>query len=564
MRSTVPNPNDEPARHGPLTGVRVLELAGLGPGPHAAMLLADLGADVVRVDRPAGRMLQFGDGTVADQVLRNRRSVHADLKDPADLAMVQALADRADVLVEGLRPGVTERLGLGAQDCLARNPRLVYARITGWGQTGPWAERVGHDINYLSITGSLAAIGPADGRPVLPLNLVADFGGGSMFCVLGILAALVERAASGRGQVVDAAMVDGVTALSQMVWALRGQGVWSDERGSNLLDGGTPFYDTYTCADGRHVAVGALEPHFYAALLAGLGLDGAGLPAQADRAGWPVLRAALPARPGRPGRVARAAGGLRRGVRDPHPRRVGRCVRRHRRLRDAGAHLRGGADAPAPGRTGYARHPRRRPAGRAGAALLADTAGRPAPPAAPGRRHRRRPERLGRRTRIDRGTGRGSPMTAGPHEVGPADPTDLASYPFVHTVRARFADVDSLGHLNNVAIVAYYEDARVEFLREVVGAGQAGAMTRNDPWYVVLAEQTIRYLAQAEYPGTYQVAMGVARLGTSSAVLLAGLFADGRCVGLARNVLVHMVGAGTAPIEGERRTQLEKASFASA
>jgi alpha-methylacyl-CoA racemase len=276
---------------GPLTGVRVLELAGLGPGPHAAMLLADLGADVVRVERPAGRMLVLAQSQVADQVLRGRRSVTADLKEGDGLALVQALADRADVLIEGLRPGVTERLGLGAADCLARNPRLIYARMTGWGQTGPWAERVGHDINYLSITGALAAIGRAGERPVVPLNLVGDYGGGSMFCVVGILAALVERAASGRGQVVDAAMVDGVSVLAQMMWALRGQGAWSDEREANLIDGGAPFYDTYTCADGRHVAVGPLEPHFYAAFLTGLGLDPADLPAQYDRSGWPTLRA---------------------------------------------------------------------------------------------------------------------------------------------------------------------------------------------------------------------------------------------------------------------------------
>lgn len=295
----MPNPTDdappvEPAPaepRGPLAGLRVLELAGLGPGPHAAMMLADLGADVVRVERPPGRMLRFGDSPVADQVLRGRRSVAADLKDPADLAVVRALAARADVLLEGLRPGVTERLGLGADECLARNPRLIYARMTGWGQSGPWADRVGHDLNYLSITGSLAAIGRPGERPVPPLNLVADFGGGSTFCVVGVLAALVERATSGRGQVVDAAMVDGATVLAQMIWALRGQGHWSDQRGVNLLDGGAPFYDTYTCADGRYVAVGALEPHFYAALLAGLGLDPADLPDQHDRSGWPVLRA---------------------------------------------------------------------------------------------------------------------------------------------------------------------------------------------------------------------------------------------------------------------------------
>jgi len=279
-----------PSRTGPLAGLRVVELAGLGPAPHAAMLLGDLGADVVRIERPPGRGLQLGSEPGRDQLLRNRRSVAADLKDAAGLALVRSLVDVADVLVEGLRPGVVERLGLGPDACLERNPRLVYARMTGWGQEGPWAGHVGHDINYLSVTGLLHAIGRPDERPVPPLNLVADLGGGSMFCVTGILAALVERAASGRGQVIDAAMVDGAGALAQMLWALRGLGVWSDVRGANLLDGAAPFYDTYACADGRYVAVGALEPHFYAELVTGLGLDGEELPAQDDRTRWPELR----------------------------------------------------------------------------------------------------------------------------------------------------------------------------------------------------------------------------------------------------------------------------------
>jgi len=268
----------------------VVELAGLGPGPHAAMLLADLGADVVRVERPAGRILRVGDGDHADQLLRGRRSVPADLKDATGRELVLALVAKADVLVEGMRPGVAERIGVGPQDCLDRNPGLIYARMTGWGQDGPWAGRAGHDINYLSVTGTLHAIGRPGERPVLPLNLVADFGGGSMFLVVGILAALVERGRSGQGQVLDAAMVDGVGVLSQIVWALRAAGAWSDQRGVNLLDGGCPFYDTYTCADGRYVAVGALEPQFFAELVRGLGLDPAQLPAQADRDGWPELR----------------------------------------------------------------------------------------------------------------------------------------------------------------------------------------------------------------------------------------------------------------------------------
>lgn len=275
---------------GPLDGLKVLELAGLGPGPHAAMLLADLGADVVRVDRPGGGGLTLVPPE-RDHTLRGRRSVFADLKTDAGRELVLALAAKADVLIEGLRPGVTERLGIGPEDCQARNPGLVYARMTGWGQHGPLASRAGHDIGYLALTGMLHAIGPAE-KPVPPLNLVGDFGGGSMFLVLGIMAALHERTRSGLGQVVDAAIVDGVGVLAQMQWAYRGAGVWNDARASNLLDGAAPFYDTYACADGEHVAVGALEPQFYAELLAGLGLaDDDTVPAQHDLRRWPELRA---------------------------------------------------------------------------------------------------------------------------------------------------------------------------------------------------------------------------------------------------------------------------------
>jgi alpha-methylacyl-CoA racemase len=274
---------------GPLAGLKVLELAGLGPGPHAAMLLADLGADVVRVDRPGGGGLELVPRS-QDQTLRGRRSVTADLKSDEGRELVLSLAARADVLIEGLRPGVTERLGIGPQDCQARNPGLVYARMTGWGQDGPLAQRAGHDIGYLALTGMLHTIGPAE-KPAVPLNLVGDFGGGSMFLVLGIMAALHERQGSGLGQVVDAAIVDGTPVLAQMQWAYRGAGVWNDARQSNLLDGAAPFYDTYTCSDGEHVAVGALEPQFYAQLLEGLGLADAGLPHQHDLRGWPELRA---------------------------------------------------------------------------------------------------------------------------------------------------------------------------------------------------------------------------------------------------------------------------------
>jgi alpha-methylacyl-CoA racemase len=275
---------------GPLAGLRVVELAGLGPGPHAAMIFADLGADVVRIDRPSGA-LQLGRADCPDPILRGRRRVVADLKQATGRETVLRLVERADVLLEGYRPGVTERLGVGPGDCHARNPRLVYGRMTGWGQDGPLADRAGHDINYISLTGVLHAIGRAGERPVPPLNLVGDYGGGSMLLVIGVLAALWEAQRSGRGQVVDAAMVDGASLLAQLVWGLRGQRLWSDEPDSNLLDGHAPFYDTYTCADGRYVAVGALEPQFYAALLAGLELDPATLPAQLDRTGWPGLRA---------------------------------------------------------------------------------------------------------------------------------------------------------------------------------------------------------------------------------------------------------------------------------
>jgi alpha-methylacyl-CoA racemase len=252
------------------------------------MLLADLGADVVRVERPAGG-LQLAPGA-ADQLLRGRRSIMLDLKDPAGRETLLRLVERADVLIEGLRPGVTERVGVGPIDCHARNPRLVYARVTGWGQDGPLARRAGHDITYLALSGVLHAVGNAGGKPVPPLNLVGDFGGGSMFLVMGVLAALWERERSGTGQVIDAAMVDGVSALAQMFWSLRACGLWTEARGANLLDSGAPFYDTYACSDGRYVAVGALEPQFYAALLDGLGLTDADLPEQLDPAGWPVLR----------------------------------------------------------------------------------------------------------------------------------------------------------------------------------------------------------------------------------------------------------------------------------
>lgn len=272
---------------GPLTGVRVLEFAGLGPGPHAAMMLADLGADVVRIERPSGG-LEISPKD-QDQLLRGRRSIQADLKTDAGRELVRALVAKTDVLLEGFRPGVTERLGFGPDECLAINDRLIYARITGWGQDGPLAQRAGHDITYLALTGVLHTIGPAE-KPVVPLNLVGDFGGGSMFLILGIVSALYEREKSGTGQVIDAAIVDGTSVLAQMIWSLRGSGQWSDSRATNLLDGSTPFYDTYRCSDGKFVAVGALEPQFYRALLDGLGVDPSTLSDQMDQNGWPDLR----------------------------------------------------------------------------------------------------------------------------------------------------------------------------------------------------------------------------------------------------------------------------------
>lgn len=274
---------------GPLEGLRVVELAGIGPGPHAAMILGDLGADVVRIDRPSVSPA----AAVRDTTNRNRRIVAADLKSDEGRKLVLDLIAKADVLIEGYRPGVTERLGLGPEDTAKVNDRLIYARMTGWGQTGPRSQQAGHDINYISLNGILHAIGRANERPVPPLNLAGDFGGGSMFLLVGILAALWERQTSGKGQVVDAAMVDGSSVLAQMMWQFRGAGMWTDVRGTNMLDGGAPYYDTYECADGRYVAVGAIEPQFYAALLAGLGLSGAELPAQNDAGRWPELRAAL-------------------------------------------------------------------------------------------------------------------------------------------------------------------------------------------------------------------------------------------------------------------------------
>ncbi len=273
---------------GPLAGLKVIELGGIGPVPHAGLVLGDLGADVVRVER-GGSSLPEAYPEANDSTLRNRTRIRADLRDERAREDILRLVDLADVLIEGFRPGAVERLGLGPDVCLGRNPALVYGRATGWGQTGPRAGRAGHDINYLSVTGILNNIGAAGGPPIPPLNLVADFGGGSMFLVAGVLAALLERSRSGRGQVVDAAMTEGASVLAHMMWNLRGHDMWADGRGANILDGSCPFYSSYACSDGRHVAVGALEPRFFAELMTGLGL-GEAASAQWDRAGWPQLR----------------------------------------------------------------------------------------------------------------------------------------------------------------------------------------------------------------------------------------------------------------------------------
>ncbi|MEV5486480.1 CaiB/BaiF CoA-transferase family protein [Streptomyces bobili] len=279
--------------HGPLAGVRVVELAGIGPGPFAAMLLADLGADVVRVDRPGGPSL--GIDPAHDVTNRNKRSVLVDLKAPDGPARVLDLAARADVLIEGNRPGVAERLGVGPQACHARNPRLVYGRMTGWGQAGPLAQRAGHDIAYIALTGTLGMIGTPGSPPPAPANLLGDYAGGSLYLVVGVLAALHHARATGAGQVVDAAIVDGTAHLSAMIHGMLSAGGWQDRRAANLLDGGCPYYGTYETADGGHMAVGALEPRFYDEFVRVLGLDGFD-DARTDWTRWGDLREAVAAR----------------------------------------------------------------------------------------------------------------------------------------------------------------------------------------------------------------------------------------------------------------------------
>ncbi len=268
---------------GPLTGTRIVEIAGLGAGPFCAMMLADMGADVVRVDRRSGS----ADGSVLG---RNRRSIQLDLKSGGGRAVLFELIRRADGLIEAFRPGVAERLGFGPEPCHAENPALVYGRATGWGQEGPWSAMAGHDINYIALSGVLSMIGPRGGPPVPPLNLVGDFGGGGMLLAFGMVCALLEARGSGAGQVVDGAMVDGSALLATMFFEMTARRRWAEERGTNVLDGGAPYYDAYETADGKWVAVGAVEERFWAALVDLLGIDGPDLPDRADRAAWPRLR----------------------------------------------------------------------------------------------------------------------------------------------------------------------------------------------------------------------------------------------------------------------------------
>ena len=288
---------------GPLTGLHVVELASIGPGPMCAMLLADLGAEVLRIDRTEPSGLGVPLDTRFDVTGRNRRSLALDIKQPAGRDAALRLIDRADLLIEGFRPGVAERLGLGPEVCQARNPGLVYGRMTGFGQTGPLAQAAGHDLNYIALTGALHAIGSGGaeggaggGKPVPPLNLVGDYGGGALYLAFGLLAAVFERSRSGQGQVVDAAMVDGASSLMSIFFGMAAAGRWDPaERAANLLDGGAPFYDTYATADARWVSIGALEPKFFAELVQRIGLDASFIARQYDRRCWPEMRAAITA-----------------------------------------------------------------------------------------------------------------------------------------------------------------------------------------------------------------------------------------------------------------------------
>jgi len=271
---------------GPLNGIRIIELQGIGPGPFCAMMLSDMGAEVIRVDRASNVNDANPEAPPADVLARGRRSIGVDLKNPDGVEVVLKLVESAHGLVEGFRPGVMERLGLGPEICLERNPRLVYGRMTGWGQDGPYANAAGHDINYIALAGALGSIGRAGEAPVPPLNLVGDFGGGGMLLAFGMACGVLSAMNTGSGQVVDAAMVDGTATLMSMLFSMREMGFWSDERGTNMLDSGAHFYDVYECADGEYVSIGSIEPQFYAELLERTGLSEVDLPAQMSRSQW--------------------------------------------------------------------------------------------------------------------------------------------------------------------------------------------------------------------------------------------------------------------------------------
>ncbi|MDW3219174.1 MAG: CaiB/BaiF CoA-transferase family protein [Acidimicrobiales bacterium] len=280
---------------GPLAGVKIVEIAGIGPGPFCAMMLADMGAEVIRVDRAGS--VRGGDPDVPPQDLinRGRRSIGVDLKSPDGVETVLRLVEQADGLIEGFRPGVAERLGIGPDDCLARNPRLAYGRMTGWGQDGPYANAAGHDINYIALAGALESMGRRGEAPVPPLNLVGDFGGGGMYLAFGLVCAILESRSSGQGQVVDAAMVDGAASLMTFFHGFRAMGIWNDERGTNMLDTGAHYYDVYECSDGAFVSIGSIEPQFYAELREKLGLDDPKWDAQMSRSDWPAFKDELAA-----------------------------------------------------------------------------------------------------------------------------------------------------------------------------------------------------------------------------------------------------------------------------
>ena len=274
---------------GPLQGIKVIEIAGIGPGPFCAMMLSDLGAEVIRVDRRTA----LGTGSKFNVLNRGRKSLAVDLKNPGGVEIVLRLVEKADALIEGFRPGVTERLGFGPDVCLERNPKLVYGRMTGWGQEGPMAQAAGHDINYISLSGVLHSIGRKGERPVPPLNLIGDFGGGGMLLALGVTSALLETQKSGKGQVIDAAMIDGSAALMASVYGLRAMGIWGEDRETNMLDGGAHFYDAYECADGKWISIGSIEPQFYALLLEKCEITDPDFQKQMDRDGWPQLNAKI-------------------------------------------------------------------------------------------------------------------------------------------------------------------------------------------------------------------------------------------------------------------------------